>query len=252
MAMNVTGGNMLNQAQMMGLPQQQTTAKRVEHQQETQVSREPEKQQESQQTPRDTFTKDTGQEQPKTHQRKVNQVMTRFLSETGKNTDAQKAQTKDTDEARKQEHTRDAENPQAKVPLDNASRIGLMYKSQQRQQTQRSEGKVQNDNTNQPQQKQLRSFLSNLKEYVALEYKQYGTTENSLYSRRNLREILSALGHETKAFDNKAAKDRKDRTTNVAGAKSYNKNYEVKARHNLKLFTEDPMQQNSVPFDMVA
>jgi hypothetical protein len=251
MAMNVTGNNMLNQAQMMGLPQQ-TAAKKIEHQQETTVAKEPEKQQESQQTPRDTFTKDTGQEQPKTHQRKVNQVMTRYISETGKNTDAQKAQSKDTDEARRQEHARESETPHAKVPLDNASRIGLMYKSQQRQEAQRSEGRVQNDNNNQPQQKQLRSFLSNLKEYVSLEYKQYGTTENSLYSRRNLREILTALGYETKAFDNKISKDRKDRTSAVSNTKSYNKNYEIKAQNSLKLFTEDPMQQNSVPFDMVA
>lgn len=250
MAMNLSGTNMAVRSQMIGLPQQVRTG-RVEQQQETPIFKQPEKQKESQETPKESFTKSSGEEQPKAHRRKEQQVMTRYVSTTGKKTETQKAQTKEAKNAEEQKQA--AENkasyePKAKVPLDNAARIGLMYKSQQRQ----AKGNVQNDNTNAGQQKQLKSFLNNLKQYVEQEYKQYGTPENSLYTKRNLREILSALGYETKAFDNKAAKDRKERTsTGSAKVKSYNKHYDVSARKHLKLFNEDPMQQQD-SFDMVA
>lgn len=252
MAMNITGSNMAMRSQMVGLPQH-TKTRATEHRMEAKTVQQPEKQKEAQKTPKETYSKGA-EERPKAHQRKVEQVITRYVASTGKKSDANKAQTRDAERAREKAHTREqqgADQPKAKVPLDNAARIGLMYKSKQRQQSQQTQGRVQNDNNNQQtQQGRLRSFLSNLRQYVDMEYKQYGSTDNSLYSRRNLREILSALGHETKAFDNKAKKDRKDRTSGAAGIKSYNKNYEIRARKNLKLFQEDPMSQD--PFNMVA
>lgn len=254
MAINVTGSNMAMRSQMVGIPQR-ASVKKTKQQQEAKPAKEPEKQKATKKAPRETYTR-SKPDQPKAHRRKINQVMTRYVAGTGKKTEAHKAQTKDTEQAQQQAHTREEQAPQqpkAKVPLDNAARIGLMYKSQQRKGTGRAQSKVSSDSPQQPQtqHQQLKKFLSNLREYVNLEYKQYGKQDNSLYSRRNLREILTALGYQTKAFDNKTSKDRNKRNSGVVNLKSYNKHYEVKARKSLKLFNEDPMQGQD-PFDMVA
>lgn len=255
--MNLTGANMAKHSTMVGLPQR-PTAKRVEHRQETHVRDTPTEQKQQRSVQKDTFTRQTSpdQDQPKTHRRKVQNIMTNYVASTGKKTGASEAQKKDHVEAKKQEHAREKEEAQtaAKTPLDNAARIGLMYKAKTRQQAhgvnRRSVGEEQQQP--QAQQQRLKSFLNNLKEYVQLEYKQYGTQENSLYSRRNLREILSALGHETKAFDNKAKKDRMNRTTGTSEVKSYNKHYETRARGNLKMYQDDLMREQHDPFEMIA
>jgi len=255
MAMNVTGSDMAMRSQMVGIPQH-ASVRRAKRQQETKVVKQPEQQKATKKAPRDTYTRSKSDQQPKAHRRKINQVMTRYVASTGKKTDAQKAQTKDTEQAREQAHTRGEQapkQPKAKVPLDNAARIGLMYKSQQRKGNRKAQSRLHQESSpqHQTQHQQLKKFLSNLREYVNLEYKQYGSQQNSLYSRRNLREILTALGYQTKAFDNKTAKDRNKRNSGVTNLKSYNKHYEIRARKSLKLFNEDPMQDQD-PFDMVA
>ncbi len=255
--MNLTGANMAKHSTMVGLPQR-PTAKRVEHRQETQVRDTPTEQKHHKSIQKDTFTRQTSQEQdqPKTHRRKVQNMMTNYVASTGKKTGAHEAQSKDHVEAKKQEHAREKEEAQttAKTPLDNAARIGLMYKAKTRQQAHGVNRRQVGEEQQQPQaqQQRLKSFLNNLKEYVQLEYKQYGTQENSLYSRRNLREILSALGHETKAFDNKVKKDRMNRGSGTSEVKSYNKHYETRARSNLKMYQDDLMREQSDPFEMIA
>ncbi|MCD4786287.1 MAG: hypothetical protein K8T10_20885 [Candidatus Eremiobacteraeota bacterium] len=254
MAANITGSNMAMRSQMVGI-HQHTSSKKTKRHQETKTIREPEKQKATKKPPKETYTRSKSDQQPKAHRRKINQVMTRYVAGTGKKTESQKAQIKDTEQAKQQGQAKEGQEqqPKAKVPLDNAARIGLMYKSQQRKGTKQTQSRVSNDTPQQPQtqHQQLKKFLSNLRQYVNLEYKQYGSQNNSLYSRRNLREILTALGHQTKAFDNKTSKDRNKRNSGVSNLKSFNKHYEAKARKSLKLFGNEH-KENEDPFDMVA
>ena len=255
-AMNLTGTNMAKRANMVGLPQRART-KRTETRQQTVTTQPTPQQKQQKQVQKDTFTKQSAQDKPKAHRRKVQSVMTRYVASTGKKTDAQKAQSKDTKEAQKQAFAREKQDlpqPKAKTPLDNASRIGLMYKSKMRQQAHKAGRRMVGEQQQQPQgqQARLKRFLGNLRQYVNLEYKQYGSQDNSLYSRRNLREILTALGHETKAFDNKVKKDRMSRTTGTVEHKPYNKHYEIRAQRNLKMYQDDLLREQTDPFEMIA
>jgi hypothetical protein len=201
---------------------------------------------------RDSYTRGARSETPKTHQKKTNQVLKHFISQT----DAKKKIDKQ-DKTNKKAATQDAQEPeqqQAKVPLDNASRIGLMYQQQMRKQQKKGqqESRVGKDGPP-PQQQQMKRFLANVREFVKTEYKQYTRPEISPYSRRNLREILSALGEEVKAFDNKIGKDRRDRQKGVEDNKSFNRHYAATASKNLKLFADDPMMDlNYEPVEMTA
>jgi hypothetical protein len=207
---------------------------------------------------KDTFQSSgaKGGETPKTHQKKTNQVLRHFISQTDakKKIDKQK-ETEKSQNAKDSKGTKGAEQEQSKVPLDNASRIGLMYQQQMRKQKQKGESRVDRgpQNEQQQQQAQMKRFLANVRDFVKTEYKQYTRPEISPYSRRNLREILSALGDEVKAFDNKIGKDRRNRQKGIDDDKFFNRHYAVNASRNLKLFTDDPMMDgNYEPMEMIA
>ncbi len=258
MALNLTGANVAMRSQMTGIPQRQDGMSvrrrevQVRHREEITTQRE----KPTRETPTDKFTpSNLDDTKPKVRQRKAQQVIARYVSDTGNAKSAKDAQTKDTKQVIKQEEPKSQEKPQdnaPKAPVDNASRIGLMYQQKMRKQKSQ-QGKVNND---QPaaQQNRLKSFLGNLKKMVKLEYQQYTKPEISPYSRRNLREVMSALGENVKAFDNKSLKDRKDRqNSNVSNLKFYNKHHASRASRHLKLFHGDPMQDpNYDPFEMIA
>lgn len=256
MAVNLTGANnMAMQSQMTGAAQRAKPRRVVRR--EVQVRHEPTtKQTTSRKAPKDKFTKGAGKK-PKTHQKKAKQVMQRFVATTAASTSLKKtAKKKETDQSQQTQHApqeEGADKAQTNVPLDNASRIGLMYQQKMRRQRAKK-GRVQNDRGPQSQQTRLKGFLSNLKKAVKLEYQQYTKTDISTYSKRNLREILTALGDGVKSFDDKAAKDRRDRqNSNGVGKKFYNRHYAATASKRLKLFNEDPMQDpNYSPFEMIA
>ncbi|MFP4498310.1 MAG: hypothetical protein ACLFQV_08880 [Vulcanimicrobiota bacterium] len=208
---------------------------------------------------KDQFTRTATDDQaPRTHQKKTQQVMNHFVSQTSTGKTAKKAQNQDAQKARDSEFTRKEEGgsqqPQSNVPLDNASRIGLMYQQKVRKK-QQQKGKIQERpaNAGQTQQGQLKKFLGNLRKIVKNEYQQYTRAEISTYSRGNLRDVMSALGENVKAFDNKAAEDRRMRSDVNVAPKFFNKHYAIKAGKNLKLFNEDPMNDpNYDPFEMIA
>lgn len=248
MPVNLTGTNMAMRAQMVGVPQRIGVTKKAQKQQEAHITQEPKKQTKAKKQ-QDSFQRSS--QAKRSHQRKAQQVIRRFVATTGHARKSQKAQKKNIQQTQTARHSQEQQQQQAKVPLDNASRIGLMYQQAMRNKK-KAKGKVQNDNNAQTHHKQLKRFLANLRQYVNLEYKQYTKSELSLYSRRNLREILSALGHQTKAFDNKAAKERRRQQTGGV-SRRYNKHYAARASKSLKLFNEDPMQDPSYdPFEMIA
>lgn len=256
MSLNLTGANLPMRAQMTGIASQRSDMGMIRRREETRIDREETTTRERSETrdaPKDKYTPTAAEDQPKTHQKKAQQVIARFVSETDNTGQAKKAQTHDTKMAKKQAEAReqgDAKETGNKAPVDNASRIGLMYQQKMRKQ----KGEQFQVGERNAQQPKLKQFLGNLKNYVKLEYQQYTKSDISTYSRRNLREILSALGDDVKAFDNKAVKDRRDRqNTSVAGLKFYNKHHATQATRNLKLFNEDPMQDpNYNPFEMIA
>jgi hypothetical protein len=256
------GNNMQANPGMFEAGRQQVAQKRTAENRETERQ---ETKQHSTEEPKgkskeekDSFTSSgTRGESPKTHQRKANQVLRHFVSQQ---TDAKKEIDKQ-DKASKKSQAKDAkksennEQQNSRVPLDNASRIGLMYQQQARKEK-GNNNRIDKEPQNQQQQQQqgqMKRFLANVRDFVKTEYKQYTRPEISPYSRRNLREILSALGDEVKAFDNKIGKDRRDRQRGVDDDKFFNRHYAVNASRNLKLFTDDPMMDGSYePMEMIA
>lgn len=102
---------------------------------------------------------------------------------------------------------------------------------------------------------QRKQFAENLKKWVDVEYKQYVKDNDPLYSRRNLREILQALGDsDTKTQKKDSAKDSTGK--NTVSFSKFNKYNITQASTALKLFTEissveDPTYANQ-GFDLVA
>jgi hypothetical protein len=73
--------------------------------------------------------------------------------------------------------------------LDNTARINFQFKAQQR-----ATSAANGDSPQQRPEVQKRQFLTRLRDMVNTEYKQYVKSDTNLYTRRNLREIASALG----------------------------------------------------------
>jgi hypothetical protein len=238
MDFNLTGAGFGARSQV-GLAQRTDLMQRVKKTEDIHPREEPKPVETKEKRPEDRFTPTEADDRPKIHQRKAEQVIKRFMPETGLGVKAQKTNEKDTKQALIKQQ--DVDEAKAKVPLDNASRIGLMYQQAQRKKN-AEQGPLNNDRPAQSQQGQLKNFLGNLRKFVKTEYDQYTKTEISTYNRRNLREILGALGDNVKTFDDKAAKDRRDRQVNGDVKKAYNKHYAATASKNLKLFNEDPMQ----------
>lgn len=256
MSINLTGTNALMRSQLTGATQRTGLTKHIQKEEDIEVRREVRSEPKDVKEQKDKYTPGVDSQQPRVHRKKAEQVIQRFVSETGQNKDAKKAQTKDTEAAKRAQQAGEGEDTQqakAKVPLDNASRIGLMYQQAVRKKNAQKERVASDNRAAQNQQGRLKNFLGNLRKYVKLEYQQYTKPEISTYSRRNLREILGALGDNVKAFDNKAQKDRRDRIDITDGPKGYNKHYAATASRHLKLFNEDPMQDpNYNPFEMIA
>jgi hypothetical protein len=253
MSFDFSGINMATRSQMIGFPQQVGLTKHVQKEEKTEIQEEREKPQ-IREKEREEDKTQISEQAPKTHQRKAQQVIRRFVAETGETKDAKQTQEKDTKhtQIKAQERDEKIQQEHAKAPVDNASRIGLMYQQSMRNKRKLDGQQAQVDQAG-AQPKQLKRFLSNLRQYVNMEYKQYTNPDISTYTRRNLREILAALGEGTKAFDDKAAKDRRDRQTGNVEDKKFNKFYAATASKQLKLFNEDPIQDfNYTPFQLVV
>ncbi len=84
---------------------------------------------------------------------------------------------------------------------------------------------------------QRRQFAENLKKWVQLEYNQFTKDADPLYTRRNLREILNALGDSDSKTQKSGSKE--DSTgKNQVGLSKFNKYNISQASNALKLFEE--------------
>ena len=80
-------------------------------------------------------------------------------------------------------------------------------------------------------------------------------SDDALYSRKNLREILAALGDQDSLFSRKDNKAKKDDRNNLGSVKGYNKLNQRLANRTLTIFDEQPQNQQDQqrePLSLVA
>ncbi|MBM3464165.1 MAG: hypothetical protein FJX76_18875 [Armatimonadetes bacterium] len=134
-----------------------------------------------------------------------------------------------------------------RLMLDNTARINWEFQTSQN----RAEG-AQNEQPGQQAEVQKRQFLSRLKKMVNMEYQQYVKSDSNLYSRRNLREIMTALNTQDDPNVGQTARNEDNLSRNAAGTgeqpgelEGYNKFNQMKAARTLQLqheYQQEPPQ----------
>jgi len=140
--------------------------------------------------------------------------------------------------------------PKPRVLLDNTARMNWEFQANQKSQA--SEGETPQTSP----QVQKRQFLTRLKGMVDLEYQQYVKSDTALYSRRNLREIMSALGgQEDPNLRKLESEDRSSKETNEAPPgelEGYNKFNQMRAANSLRILHEHQQQPPQDQLSLVA
>lgn len=99
---------------------------------------------------------------------------------------------------------------------------------------------------------QRRIFAENLRKWVDVEYKQFVKNNDPLYTRRNLREILQALGEQESPTAKKAKMDRDVAGKSKTQYTKYNKYNITQASKALRIFEEIPSNIEHLEYDHVA
>ena len=111
------------------------------------------------------------------------------------------------------------DNSRANVPVkqfDTTNQIDLHYRALQRMAGKNPDAPA---NVTNPQQR----FLIDLNRLVRLEYKQYVKSEDPVYTRKNLREIMQAISQEVSQLQPREKRDRKaERMEEALRAKKLN------------------------------
>ncbi|MCL5035976.1 MAG: hypothetical protein M1269_02555 [Chloroflexi bacterium] len=97
------------------------------------------------------------------------------------------------------------EKPDVKLPvqqLDTTNQVDLHYRAIQRMAGNDPDAQVLSEN---PQQR----FLNNLNRLVRMEYQQYVKSEDPMYTRKNLREIMQAISQEVSQLQPRDKRDRR-------------------------------------------
>jgi hypothetical protein len=135
-----------------------------------------------------------------------------------------------------------------KLMLDTSSQIQHRFaKFQMLQQQQQA--------TNQKRLKpeiQRRVFAENLRKWVDVEYKQFVKQNDPLYTRRNLREILQALGEQESPQAKKTKLERDTAGKNKTQYTKYNKYNITQASKAMRIFEEIPSNIEHLDYDLVA
>jgi len=97
---------------------------------------------------------------------------------------------------------------------------------------------------------QRKQFITNLRQWVSLEYSQYVKGDHNLYSRRNLREILAALSEHTTP-QTKSTKDKEDRRGVGEVSRKYTRANLAKLSKIQAIF-EEPQDQQRLLEDVVG
>lgn len=164
--------------------------------------------------------------------------------------DVDKAQSKNTSSAQSANGTNQAEGP-AKPKFDTGRLIQLQFMS--------NAGKDLASNLIMSAAEKAialkEKFLRNFFRLVDIEYKQFVKSDDAVYSRKNLREILAALGETINPFS--AKKKRQEDRDRVPDKRGFNKLTQRLAGRTLKIF-DDPeeeeqqqQQQQREPLEVV-
>jgi hypothetical protein len=127
-----------------------------------------------------------------------------------------------------------AAGPRGRVAFDTSAQIQWRFNQAQAQQANGTE------NPQTQPEVQKRQFLSRLRQMVSTEYQQYVKSDDSLYSRRNLREIMQALNQD----DPNSRRLRNDQDTRRSDdappseLEGYNKFNHLRAARSLKVVQE--------------
>lgn len=138
--------------------------------------------------------------------------------------------------------TQAATNQPRGALLDNTARINWQFQQNQANATANAA-----DNPAQSPDAQKKQFLTRLKGMVNLEYQQYVKSDTALYSRRNLREIMSALGeNHDPNVDKLNNQDSRGQQNQVPGEpEGYNKFNQMRASKSLQVlhqYQQEPPQ----------
>ncbi len=250
--MNVsTHNNIAMMSSMVGVPQQTGQTKQVANKdldQSQQVS-ETDKSEESSENSKDkTETQSAhagaGKAEQSSARQQARSVQRRYVAEDYKQEKAE-SKNENTSELGEPGQAQGTKGSKG-VFLDTSSAIQLKFNKLQAQQ--QSEASQQ---TRMKPDIQRRQFASNLQKWVDVEYKQFVKTNDPLYTRRNLREILSALGDQ----DPSAKKTRFDKDSvgkNAIAFSKYNKHNITQASKAMRIFEEIPSNLDNMDYDLVA
>lgn len=131
--------------------------------------------------------------------------------------------------------------PRGRVAFDTSAQIQWKFN-----QAQTKQGGSSESAQTQPEL-QKRQFLSRLQDMVKTEYQQYVKSDDALYSRRNLREIMSALNQED-PYSKRLSKEQDTRSTNAPReVEGYNKFNAMRASRSMQVVQERAQQDQQEP-----
>lgn len=178
------------------------------------------------------------------HQSRTNQTQQKLVSDQ---TVADSKGTEDTAEAKNAEaakNTAKSAKTTGMSGLDNSKQIQFSFNKT-------LDEAQAGQETKQRPEIQRKKFAENLKKWVEVEYKQYVKGNDPLYSRRNLREIMQALG-DTEVKSKKTGKKESSADKNEVSFSAFNKYNINQASNTLKIFEEIQVPDDHSFFELVA
>jgi len=243
--MNVnTHNNIAMMSSMVGVPQQNTQTKQVNKDLDsTKQVLDMDKGEESNEMDKEApqlKNQQGGHQSESVARQQTKSVQRRFVAEDYKQ--EQKAKGPESEMSQDLQHLESKQ--QGRVMLDTSSQIQHKF---QKVLTQQQQPNTQNRMKPDVQRKQ---FADNLRKWVDVEYKQFVKQNDPLYTRRNLREILSALGDQDPS-SKKVKSDRDNSKTTVQFSK-FNKYNITQASKAMRIFEEIPSNLDTIDYDLVA
>lgn len=244
--MNVsTHNNIAMMSSMVGVPQQSTQTKQVNKELDSgqQIS-DLDKGEESQEAEKDApQLKNQGHQSEGVARQQAKSVQRRFVAEEYKQ--EQKAKGAESELAQDLQHLDSSKTQQqGRVLLDTSSQIQHKFQKVLTQQQPNTQNRMKPDI-------QRRQFADNLRKWVDVEYKQFVKQNDPLYTRRNLREILSALGDQDPSAKKTKSSERDTSKTTVQFSK-FNKYNITQASKAMRIFEEIPSNLDNIDYDLVA
>lgn len=245
--MNVNSANVLSfTSSLVGIPQQTATKKLDDNGlKETEQITETEDTEESQSAKnKEQDVKSTPQKYDSTTKQQSQSIQRRFFKE---DTGDKKVFS---DKAQSPQDTDIQQAGQSKIRLDTSSWIQLKSKQNLNELVQNRE-----DGASVKQEFHKKQLLNNMKKMVDIEYKQYVKDNDPLYTRRNLREILQALGDQDSPKTRKtwSERDKNSVGKEVKCSSNYNRLNISKMANTMYMLDQSMLDMGSqLDYDLVA